>query len=124
MVNICSIILDTKISILTSGIHRFLLINSLGVSILQEDKPRSFKGGYMIGTGELIVIFCVILLLFGGKKLPELARSLGKGIREFKQAMQGIDEENTGGSEKCVLIKQKCEEPLPPPNNAHSQHDD
>lgn len=77
----------------------------------------------MIGTGELIVIFCVILLLFGGKKLPELARSLGKGIREFKRATQGIDEENNIDSEKCDLIRQKCEEPLPPSNNSHSQHD-
>lgn len=43
----------------------------------------------MIGTGELIVILCVILLLFGGKKLPEFAKNLGKGIREFKKAAQG-----------------------------------
>jgi sec-independent protein translocase protein TatA len=37
----------------------------------------------MIGTGEILVILCVILLLFGGKKLPEFARNLGKGVREF-----------------------------------------
>ncbi len=43
----------------------------------------------MIGSGELIVILCVILLLFGGKKLPEFAKNLGKGIREFKRAAQG-----------------------------------
>lgn len=43
----------------------------------------------MIGSGELIVIMCVILLLFGGKKLPEFAKNLGKGIREFKKAAQG-----------------------------------
>lgn len=47
----------------------------------------------MIGSGELIVILCVILVLFGGKKLPEFAKSLGKGIREFKKACAGIDEE-------------------------------
>jgi len=47
----------------------------------------------MIGTGELIVILCVVLVLFGGKKLPELARSLGIGIREFKKACGGLDED-------------------------------
>jgi sec-independent protein translocase protein TatA len=47
----------------------------------------------MIGTGELLLIFLMILLLFGGKKLPELARSLGLGLREFKKAAQGLEEE-------------------------------
>lgn len=47
----------------------------------------------MLGTGELIIILCVVLVLFGGKKLPELARSIGLGIREFKKACNGIDEE-------------------------------
>ncbi len=47
----------------------------------------------MVGSGELIVILCVLLLLFGGKKLPEFAKNLGKGIKEFKKAFQGIDEE-------------------------------
>jgi sec-independent protein translocase protein TatA len=42
----------------------------------------------MLGTGELVIIFCVVLLLFGGKRLPELARSLGHAIREFKDACQ------------------------------------
>lgn len=39
-----------------------------------------------IGGPELIIIGVVILLLFGGKKIPELAKGLGKGIREFKEA--------------------------------------
>ena len=43
----------------------------------------------MLGTGEILVIFVVILILFGGKKLPEFAQSLGKGIREFKKACNG-----------------------------------
>lgn len=43
----------------------------------------------MIGTGELIVILAIVLLLFGGKRLPEIARSLGRGIHEFKRACQG-----------------------------------
>ena len=47
----------------------------------------------MIGTGELIVILCLILFLFGGKKLPEFARNLGKGIREFRNACEGKTED-------------------------------
>ncbi len=43
---------------------------------------------FNLGTGELLVIFLVILLLFGAKKLPELARGLGKGINEFKDAVE------------------------------------
>lgn len=46
-----------------------------------------------IGTQEMFVIVIVILLLFGGKKLPELARGLGRGIREFKDASEGIKRE-------------------------------
>ncbi len=45
----------------------------------------------MVGTGELLVIMLVVLVLFGGKKLPEFARSLGEGIREFKKACRGED---------------------------------
>lgn len=47
----------------------------------------------MIGTGEILVIMLVILILFGGKKLPEFARSLGQGIREFKKACRGEEED-------------------------------
>jgi sec-independent protein translocase protein TatA len=54
---------------------------------------KNIKETIMIGTGELIVILCVVLVLFGGKKLPELARSLGLGIREFKKACSGVEED-------------------------------
>lgn len=46
----------------------------------------------MLGSGEILVILFVILILFGGKKLPEFAHSLGKGIREFKKACYGEEE--------------------------------
>lgn len=48
----------------------------------------------MMGSGEILVILVVILILFGGKRLPEFAQSLGKGIREFKKACHGDDEIN------------------------------
>jgi sec-independent protein translocase protein TatA len=44
----------------------------------------------MIGYQELIIIFLIVLLLFGGSKIPDLARGLGKGIREFKKAKDDI----------------------------------
>ena len=46
----------------------------------------------MPGPIELVVIFLVVLLLFGGKKLPEIGKALGEGIKEFKKAIQGKDE--------------------------------
>jgi sec-independent protein translocase protein TatA len=46
-----------------------------------------------IGTGEIILILLVVLILFGSKKIPELAQGLGKGIREFKKAMRDVEEE-------------------------------
>ena len=45
-----------------------------------------------IGGQELIFIALVILLLFGGKKIPELMKGLGKGVKSFKEGMNGIDE--------------------------------
>lgn len=41
---------------------------------------------FNLGTGELVLIFALVLLLFGAKRLPELARGFGKSIREFKKA--------------------------------------
>ena len=46
-----------------------------------------------LGGGEILLILFIILLLFGAKKLPELAKGLGKGINEFKKASKDIKEE-------------------------------
>lgn len=46
----------------------------------------------MIGMQELLIIALVILLLFGGRKIPELMRGLGKGVKSFKEGMEGKDE--------------------------------
>ena len=46
-----------------------------------------------IGMPELLIILLVVLLLFGAKRLPELAKGLGKGIREFKDATKHVEKE-------------------------------
>lgn len=51
----------------------------------------------MPGTGEWVVILVVVVVLFGGKKIPELARGIGKGIREFNDAKKGVQEEIESG---------------------------
>lgn len=50
-----------------------------------------------LGAGEIIVIALIVLLLFGGKKIPELMKGLGKGVRSFKEGVNNIgkDIENT-----------------------------
>jgi sec-independent protein translocase protein TatA len=48
-----------------------------------------------LGMGELLVILIVVLLLFGSKKIPEIAQGLGKGIREFKKSIKEVEEQIT-----------------------------
>ena len=47
----------------------------------------------MPGTQELILIIAVVILMFGGKKIPELMKGLGKGINEFRKGKEGIENE-------------------------------
>jgi len=47
----------------------------------------------MIGTPEIILIVIVVLLLFGGKKIPELMKGLGKGVKSFKQGLNEVEDE-------------------------------
>jgi TatA/E family protein of Tat protein translocase len=58
-----------------------------------------------VGGPEVLMILLVALLLFGSQRLPELARNLGKSIREFKKATSGLEEE----------LKRAIEAPPPPP---------
>ena len=48
---------------------------------------------FNLGGGEIILVLAGVLLLFGGKKLPELAKGLGQGIREFKKATKAVTDE-------------------------------
>lgn len=47
-----------------------------------------------LGTTEVIVILVIVLLLFGGKKIPELMKGLGRGVKDFKEASKGETNEN------------------------------
>ena len=54
----------------------------------------------MLGTGEIIAIVAVVLLLFGGKKIPELMKGLGKGMKEFKDASKGVESDEKKDDKK------------------------
>ena len=62
-------------------------------------------GLFNLGGGEIILILALVLILFGAKKLPELAKGLGTGIKEFKKATREVTEE----------VSNAMEEPPPPP---------
>ena len=53
-----------------------------------------------IGATEIILIVLVVLLFFGGKKIPELMRGLGKGVKSFKEGVNGIENDIKADSEK------------------------
>ena len=59
-----------------------------------------------LGFGEMVLIFAVLLLLFGAKRLPELASGMGKGIRDFKRSLNGLDE---------MSVQQQVPPPPAPP---------
>ena len=57
-----------------------------------------FIGG--IGWGEILVIALIVLLFFGGKKIPEMMKGLGKGVKSFKDGMNGNDNEKDSKEEE------------------------
>jgi len=69
----------------------------------------------MLGLGpfEMILIFFVLLLLFGAKRLPELASGMGKGIRDFKRSLNGMDEQSIQSNQQQSYLSQ-----TPPPPSA------
>jgi sec-independent protein translocase protein TatA len=79
-----------------------------------------------IGGPEVLMILCIFLLLFGANKMPELARGIGKSIREFKKAASGVEEEVRRAMEEepkpaapkpAATLEHKADAPksLPPP---------
>jgi sec-independent protein translocase protein TatA len=75
----------------------------------KQTMPNHFPGplplAELFGSGEMVVIFLLVLIFFGGEKLPEFARGLGKVMREFKKASSGIEAE---------IKKAMDEHPTPP----------
>ncbi len=62
-----------------------------------NEQKRKFMSNILLlfnlGTGEIIIIAIVVLLLFGGRKIPELMRGIGKGVREFKKGINDVKDE-------------------------------
>ena len=67
----------------------------------------------MIGAPEIIFIVLIVLLLFGGKKIPELMKGLGKGVKMFKQGMNDVEEE----------VKRPLDEQTNPQQTSEDQQD-
>lgn len=71
----------------------------------------------MIGAPEIIFIVLIVLLLFGGKKIPELMRGLGKGVRSFKEGMNDIE----GEIKRPLDTPQQSQQPQQPSANQPQQ---
>ncbi|HXR84160.1 MAG TPA: twin-arginine translocase TatA/TatE family subunit [Hanamia sp.] len=72
----------------------------------------------MPGESEWLLILLVILLFFGGKKIPDLMRGIGKGVREFNDAKQHVkDEIEAGMKEKDVVATTPAATPTPAPDS-------
>ena len=60
-----------------------------------------------LGTQEILIIALIILLFFGGKKIPELMKGLGKGVKSFKEGMNSIEEIDKDDQQKKEETKEK-----------------
>jgi sec-independent protein translocase protein TatA len=70
-----------------------------------------------VGGGELLILLAVILLLFGAKRIPDLARSLGKGVREFREGISAA----AGDDKDEVRDREKAEEKPSLEGSAHDE---
>lgn len=64
----------------------------------------------MIGTTEIVLLAAAALLIFGGKKLPQMMRNMGKGVKEFKEGIQGAPENFQEGMNEGKQANQKPEQ--------------
>src|SRR3974390_1734456 len=76
-------------------------------------------GLFNLGGGEIILILALVLILFGAKKLPELAKGLGTGIKEFKKATREVTEEVSNAMDETPPAPKRLpRNPNPPPAEA------
>ena len=62
-----------------------------------------------LGTGEIIIIVLVFLLLFGAKRIPDLMKSMGKGVKSFKEGMKDVEKEINAPDETAKEPSEKTE---------------
>jgi len=74
-------------------------------------------GLFNLGGGEIILILALVLILFGAKKLPELAKGLGTGIKEFKKATREVTEEVSNAMDETPPPPKRL--PTPPAEATH-----
>jgi len=78
--------------------------------------------GLGLGPFEMVLIFAVLLLLFGAKRLPELASGMGKGIRDFKRSLNGLDDQSIqANQQQNYLAQNPPAPPAVPPTTANPQ---
>lgn len=66
------------------------MLNSIPTNTTTMDKTLLI---FNLGMQELLIVALLVLLLFGGKKIPELMRGLGKGVKSFKDGVKGVEDE-------------------------------
>ena len=66
---------------------------------------QEIQNAQLFSGGHIILILLIVLLLFGGKKIPELMKGLGQGIKEFKDASKNEENKSTASSEKQIEEK-------------------
>ena len=82
----------------------------LGIVELTQMAPNLTDLNFLawsVGWQEIVIVVIVVLILFGGRKIPELARGIGRGMREFKREMRGVKEDFD------EAMKEDEEEPRP-----------
>ncbi len=72
----------------------FFVIFALKSRLSVYYPPSTVIKMFGLGTQEILIIALIVLLLFGGKKIPELMKGLGKGVKSFKEGMNSLDDDD------------------------------